>query len=243
MQFPEPLQHATLLTRYKRFMADVRCDNGEQITLHCPNTGSMKNCQTPGSSVWFTDSGNPKRKYPCTWQIVENTDGQLVGVNTGLANKLVADAIAENLIAELAGFESLQTEVKYGNQNSRIDILLGNTAAEESCFVEVKNVSLAVGNRHAIFPDAVTTRGHKHLQELMLMRSEGHRAVLFFCVQISAVDSVSPADTIDPEYGRLLRQAVASGVEVLAYGAEFDLAKSRINLSRKLAVRLEQTAS
>lgn len=238
MEFPQPLQHATLIERYKRFMADVRCDNGALLTLHCPNTGSMKNCQTPGSSVWFTDSGNPKRKYPCTWQVVENTDGQLVGVNTSLANQLVVEAIGANAISELANYETLQTEVKYGNQSSRIDILLSKDASPENCFVEVKNVSLAVGGRHAIFPDAVTTRGHKHLQELMLMRAEGHRAVLFFCVQISDVDSISPADDIDPEYGRLLRQAVNKGVEVMAYGARFALAKSRIRLSRKLELKL-----
>lgn len=243
MQFDRPLQPAILIQRYKRFLADVRLPNGECITLHCPNTGSMRNCQTPGSRVWYTDSGNSKRKYPCTWQIVENEDGQLVGVNTGLANKLVVEAIQVGRVPELAGFTRLATEVAYGENRSRIDILLettnGDALAPAKCFVEVKNVSLAVEPGRAIFPDAVTARGHKHMQELMLMRAQGQRAVLLFCVQISDVGIVAPADSIDPEYGRLLRQAAARGVEVLAYRAEFDLAHSCITLNTGIAIDLQ----
>lgn len=240
MQFPQALQSAKLVRRYKRFLADVELENGECITLHCPNTGSMKNCQTPGSRVWFTDSGNSKRKYPCTWQIVENADGQLVGVNTGLANQLVVEALQAGRVRELQGFTRLATEVPYGDQNSRIDIVLEFPAgtAPATCYIEVKNVSLGTGARRAAFPDAVTLRGHKHLQELMLMRKQGHRAVLCFCVQISDVDVVVPADEIDPEYGRLLRQAAAEGVEVLAYRTDFDLVQSAITLSTGIAVDL-----
>lgn len=242
MQFDPPLQPAILVRRYKRFLADVRLPDGTCITLHCPNTGSMKNCQTPGSPVWYTDSGNSKRKYPCTWQIVENENGQRVGVNTGLANKLVVEAIQTGRIRELQGFSELATEVPYGENRSRIDILLEatdtNASTPAKCFVEVKNVSLAVERGQAIFPDAVTLRGHKHMQELMLMREQAHRAVLLFCVQISDVDTVAPADLIDPEYGRLLRQAAVQGVEVLAYRAEFDLAHSRITLNTGIVVDL-----
>lgn len=243
MQFPQSLQSAILIKRYKRFLADVRLDDGREITLHCPNTGSMQNCQTPGSKVWFTDSGNSKRKYPCTWQLVQNGAGQLVGVNTGLANQLVVEAIRSGQVVELQGYRKLATEVPYGDQNSRIDILLSesaNSAADSGqCFVEVKNVSLAIGGGRAIFPDAVTLRGHKHLQELMLMRQQGHRAVLCFCVQISGVDCVAPADAIDPEYGRLLRMALRQGVEVLAYRATFDTANSCITLNSGIVADLE----
>lgn len=242
MLFSQTLQSAILVRRYKRFLVDVELENGDCLTLHCPNTGSMRNCQTPGSQVWFTDSGNKQRKYPCTWQIVKNADGQLVGVNTGLANQLVVEAIQAGRIGELQGFTSLAREVPYGDQSSRIDILLQMSAEEgaapASCYVEVKNVSLGIGARRAAFPDAVTLRGHKHLQELMLMRKQGHRAVLIFCVQISDVAVVVPADEIDPEYGRLLRVAAAAGVEVLAYRADFDLVNSGITLNTGIAVEL-----
>ncbi len=242
MIFPQVLQPAILQRRYKRFLADVELPDGTSITLHCPNTGSMRNCQTPNSRVWYTNSANKLRKYPCTWQIVENASGQIVGVNTGLANQLVVEAIQNGRIRELQGYEKLETEVSYGEQGSRIDILLRNTvrnpSASDKCYVEIKNVSLAADRRLALFPDAVTVRGHKHLQELMLMRAQGHRAVLLFCVQISAVEAVAPADDIDPEYGRLLRLAAASGVEVLAYRADFDLAKSTISLNTGITVEL-----
>ena len=241
MQFPQPLQQAILIKRYKRFLADVTLADGRMLTLHCPNTGSMKNCQAPNSRVWFSDSGSDKRKYPCTWQVVENPGGQLAGINTGLANGMVVEAIRCGWIPELAGYETLQTEVGYGEQKSRIDILLSeplDPAAAKRCFVEVKNVSLAVGQGRALFPDAVTQRGHKHLEELMLMREQGNRAMLFFCVQLSDIDTVAPADAIDPVYGRLLRQAAAAGVEVLAYGVEFDLANSSVALQYKMRVEL-----
>lgn len=242
MIFPQVLQPAILLRRYKRFLADVELPDGTHITLHCPNTGSMRNCQTPQSRVWYTDSSNSLRKYPCTWQVVENSYGQYVGVNTGLANQLVVEAIQNGRIRELQGYNSLETEVRYGEQSSRIDILLGNTdrnqSAADRCYVEVKNVSLATGRNHAVFPDAVTLRGHKHLRELMLMRAQGHRAVLLFCVQISGVEAVAPADDIDPEYGKLLRLAANSGVEVLAYRADFDLSNSVISLNTGITVEL-----
>ncbi len=237
MKFPQPLQEARLIKRYKRFLADIQTEQG-QITIHCPNTGSMKNCQDPDSRVWYTDSENPKRKYPCTWQIIEIAGQYLVGINTGLANKLVAEAIESGVVGELKAYKKIRYEVPYGSQKSRIDILLqsGEAARQENCFVEVKNVSLGVGDGIGLFPDAVTTRGHKHLQELMEAKKSGARAVLFFCVQHTGIDRVRPADDIDPEYGRLLRQAQQQGVELMAYGAEFDVINSHIALRRKLVV-------
>lgn len=240
MIFPQPLEEATLIRRYKRFLADVQLADGSEITLHCPNTGSMKNCQEPGSRVWYTDSKNPKRKYSCTWQIVEVANTHLVGINTGLANGLVAEAIAANVIAQLPGDAQISREVSYGEQGSRIDLLLHYPAtdAEAGCYVEVKNVSLGLGEGLGVFPDAVTTRGQKHLQELMAVRKAGHRAVLFFCVQHSGIDRVAAADDIDPVYGELLREAASQGVEVLAYRAGFDVGNSSISLQTELPVLL-----
>ena len=239
MLFPDPLQEAVLLRRYKRFLADVELPDGRKMTLHCPNTGSMKNCQQPGSRIWFTLSDNPKRKYPGTWQIVEVDGGALVGINTSLANGLVAEAIAINRIAELSGYSSMRKEVAYGKQRSRIDLLLESENGKRDCFIEVKNVSLGVGYGVGLFPDAVTSRGQKHLQELIDVVRSGHRAVLFFCVQHSGIDAVRPADEIDPDYGQLLREAAKAGVELIAYRARFDLGKSGVELLDPLPVQTE----
>jgi sugar fermentation stimulation protein A len=240
MQFDPPLQQATLIKRYKRFLADIELSSGETRTIHCPNTGSMKNCQAPGSRVWYSTSSNPKRKYPNTWELVEVDSLDLVGINTGLANQLVVDAIAAGTVPQLQGYQQLKTEVPYGGQKSRIDILLQAAASRRAtdCYIEVKNVSLGMGDGLGLFPDAVTTRGQKHLQELMLMSSLGYRAVLYFCVQHSGIHRVSPADEIDPDYGRLLREAAANGVEIMAYGAVFNVAASSLQLTTKLAVVL-----
>ena len=240
MQLQKKLQEGVLLKRYKRFLADITNQEGESITIHCPNTGSMKNCQEPGSRIWYSDSENPKRKYACTWELVEVESKHIVGINTGLANKLVREAIASNRIEELMAYKSLRTEVAYGEQKSRIDLLLEGTAKDPDamCYVEVKNVSLGLGDGLGSFPDAVTTRGQKHLQELLHMHSLGHRAVLLFCVQHSGIQRIIPADNIDPEYGRLLREVVSKGVEVIAYRADFDVQNSRVTLREKVPVLL-----
>lgn len=238
MEFDQPLREAILIRRYKRFLADVKLPDGTTTTLHCPNTGSMKNCQQANARIWYTDSGNSKRKYPCTWQLIEVEDDVIVGINTGLANRLVQEAIGTGRIPELVALGVLESEVPYGSQNSRVDFVLRSSGKEPDCYVEVKNVSLGVGGGKALFPDAVTTRGQKHLEELMEMRAAGHRAVLLFCVQHSGVDVVAPADLIDPEYGRLLRAAASAGVEVLAYGVAFDVARSRMELRTRLRVEL-----
>ncbi len=241
MQLQKDLQAGILVRRYKRFLADITTAEGEAITIHCPNTGSMKNCQEPGSRVWYSTSENPKRKYACTWELVEVDGEHIVGINTGLANKLVHEAILADRIDALTGYQAIRTEVPYGEQKSRIDLLLEGSRSEPGvpCYVEVKNVSLGLGDGLGRFPDAVTSRGQKHLQELLAMREQGSRAVLFFCVQHSGIRRLEPADDIDPEYGRLLREVVAKGVEVLAYRAEFDIAGSAIALLEPLPVVLD----
>ena len=213
MRLP-PLFPGTLIKRYKRFLADIELEDGTAVTVHCPNSGSMKGCSSPGSRVYISHSPNPNRKFPYTWELVES-DGFWAGINTGLPNRLVRDAIENSAVAELQGYESIRPEVPYG-EHSRIDLLLESPG--QRCFVEVKNVTL-VENSRALFPDAVTTRGQKHLNELMRVVREGDRGVIFFTVQRGDGTSVSPADSIDPEYGRLLRLAIKSGVEALAYRA------------------------
>ena len=216
MKIDPPFEQATLLKRYKRFLTDIRLDSGEELTIHCPNTGSMKNCWAEETPCWFSYSNNPKRKLPGTLEITTTSDGFLTGVNTQRPNHLVREAIENGIITELQGYESIRPEVKYGEENSRIDLLLSQ--GSQLCYVEVKNTTFGVGNGRVLFPDAVTTRGAKHLRELMKMVEEGHRAVLVFCVQHSGAEGVGPADDLDPHYGVVLREAIVAGVEVLAYG-------------------------
>jgi sugar fermentation stimulation protein A len=230
MKFDSPLVEARLVRRYKRFLADVEFADGSLATASCPNTGSMLGCMNPGSRVWLTHAPSPTRKYDYIWELVEAVPGVLVGINTSRPNRLVEEAIAGRVIAELEDYTSIRREVKYGAEASRIDLLLEGNAAP--CYVEVKNVTAAVGNGIALFPDAVSERGARHLRELMAMVREGHRAVLVFCVQRGDVAEVRPADAIDHVYGKTLRDAIAGGVEVLAYRAcvslESATLKSRI---------------
>ena len=216
MELNPPLQQGILLKRYKRFLADVELSEGQIITVHCPNTGSMKNCVVPGTACWFSLSDNPKRKLPGTLEITTTPSGCLAGVNTARTNQLVREAIEAGRVPELNGYTGLKPEVRYGDENSRIDLLL--TAPDRAaCYVEVKNTTLEAGGGLVTFPDAVTARGAKHLRELIKMVAAGNRAVLFFCVQHTGAERAGPADDVDPEYGRLLREAMAAGVEVLAY--------------------------
>lgn len=238
MKFAPQLQAATLIRRYKRFLADVTLSDGSERTIHCPNTGSMLHCAQPGSRVWFSDSGNPARKYPCTWELVEVEDKYKVGINTGRANALVKEALNLGTIAQLCGYANCRSEVPYGSERSRIDFLLADKpdAPGVDCYVEVKSVALGLGQGRGAFPDAVTTRGLKHLRELIEMKASGHRAVLLFCVQHEGIDEVRPADEIDPAYGALLREAHGVGVEVIAYRA--DISEQEIRIAAQLPVRL-----
>ncbi|UHQ56510.1 DNA/RNA nuclease SfsA [Microbulbifer sp. YPW16] len=216
MKFNPPLQRGTLLRRYKRFLADIQTETGDIFTIHCPNTGSMKNCWVENSPCWYSDSGNPKRKYRHTLEITTTPEQALAGVNTGRSNALVEEAIANGIVTELQGYERVRREVRYGAENSRIDLLLSGDRGD--CYVEVKNVTLAEGSR-GLFPDAVSARGTKHLRELQKLAEEGVRAVLFYCVQHTGIQTVAPAREIDPAYAAALDTAVAAGVEVIAYRA------------------------
>ncbi|MCB5162940.1 DNA/RNA nuclease SfsA [Marinomonas algarum] len=214
MKFPSTLIEGKLLRRYKRFLSDIELPNGE-VVAHCPNTGSMRRCQQDGARVWLSKSNNPKRKLGYTWELVEVDGEYLACINTGWPNKLVGEAIANNVIDELNGYSEQKAEVKYG-ENSRIDWLLTD-AEGKKCYVEVKNVTLLESDGGGYFPDAVTERGRKHLFELLRMVQEGHRAVLFFCVSHEGINSVSPAAHIDKKYAEAFKSVIDQGVEVIAY--------------------------
>jgi sugar fermentation stimulation protein A len=235
MQFAQPLIEGRLLKRYKRFLADIELPGGGIVTAHTANTGAMSGCCEPGSRVWLSRSDNPKRKYPLTWEIIEVAPEVLCGINTMLSNKLVREAIESGFIAELDGYQIVRSEVRYGNENSRIDLLLESDASQNRppCYVEVKNVTLADGET-GLFPDAVTARGTKHLRELMFMVEQGARAVIFYCVQRNDCSEVRPADAIDALYGKTLREALASGVEALAYS--FQVSPEEIRPILRLSV-------
>lgn len=233
---PPQLIKATLVKRYKRFLADVILAGGEELTVYCPNTGAMTGCAEPDSPVWLSSSDNPKRKYPNTWELVQTSENYMACIHSAKANELVKEAIEAGVIKELQGYETLRTEVKYGEEKSRIDLLLQGPSGQ--CYIEVKSVTLRLANGLGIFPDAVSERGRKHLRELITMVEQGHRAVLFFCVQHTGIDQVAPADTIDPKYGDTFREAIASGVEVLAYRAE--VSPDCILLQKPLSVLLHQ---
>ncbi|AZG34958.1 DNA/RNA nuclease SfsA [Shewanella psychromarinicola] len=234
MKFTPELESGVLIKRYKRFLADIMLPNGQAITIYCPNTGSMKNCLFPGEKVWFSTSDNPKRKYAHTWEIMQTDQQQLIGINTNRANALAEEAIHKQVITELQGYDKLKREVKYGNENSRIDILLTSQNRPE-CYIEVKSCTLLEG-QEGYFPDAVTTRGQKHLRELSHMVALGHRAILLFVVQHSGITSVRPARHIDPQYADLLQQAVSNGVEVLAYKTQCSSQGSLITTPCKVMV-------
>ncbi|MCP4448211.1 MAG: DNA/RNA nuclease SfsA [Myxococcales bacterium] len=208
-----------LVRRYKRFLADVELREGGVVIAHCPNPGSMKSMKEPGSEVWLSASDNPKRKLAYTWELVRSM-GDLTLVHAGRANAIAEEALVNGCIEELRGFSSLRSEVPYGDR-SRIDFCLD--FATGPCFVEGKNVTMFDGEGRAAFPDSVTSRGTKHLRELMTMVGEGQRAVLLFCCSRANVTAIRPADEIDPVYGETLREAVAAGVEVLAYGCDVSI--------------------
>ncbi len=234
MRFSPELEQGRLLLRYKRFLADIETDNGERLTIHCPNTGSMLNCMLPGGRVWFSRSNDPKRKLPGTWEISETPQGRFACINTGRANTLVEEALRAGVISELNGFTALKREVAYGQEKSRVDFRL--EYPEGYVYVEVKSVTLGFDESNvAAFPDAVTQRGARHLRELAALAREGVRAVLLYCVNITGIDAVRPAEEIDPAYAAALREAVAAGVEVLAYGVQ--LTPEEIRIDRRLQVQ------
>lgn len=233
MKFEQALLPGTLIKRYKRFLADVELDSGRVVTAHTPNTGSMLGCCEPGSRVWLSDSGNPDRKYPLSWELVETAPGVLVGINTGLPNKLVEEGVSAGVITELQGYAGIRREVRYGMEKSRIDLLLHGPGTPD-CYVEVKNVTLAQDGI-GYFPDAVSERGSKHLRELAEVVAAGKRGIIFFCIQRKDVNEFRPADTIDRKYGDTLRLVIGSGVEALAWRAAVSPEEIRFDI--KLPVR------
>jgi sugar fermentation stimulation protein A len=235
MRFSPELEQGRLLIRYKRFLADIETSSGEKLTIHCPNTGSMFNCMAPGGRIWFSRSNDPKRKLPGTWEISETPQGRFACVNTGRANHLVEEALLAGVITELNGFTGLKREVAYGQENSRVDFRLDYPSGP--AFVEVKSVTLGFDDsRIAAFPDAVTQRGARHLRELASLAREGVRAVLLYCVNLTGIDAVRPAEEIDPAYAAALSEAVAAGVQVLAYGVQ--LTPDEVRIDRRLEVHL-----
>jgi len=218
MQFSVPLIPATLVRRYKRFLADVMLPSGDTITVHCANPGSMLGLNAPGARVWLSKSDNPSRKLAHSWELIEVDFGgglELVGINTGHPNAIVAEAIAAGRIPELAGYATARREVRYGKA-SRVDFLLASPD-RPPCYVEIKNVHMMRRPGLAEFPDAVTKRGAKHLAELSDMVATGARAVMLYLVQIGSAERFALARDIDPAYGRAFVAALAAGVEAIAY--------------------------
>ncbi|OOH90292.1 sugar fermentation stimulation protein SfsA [Pasteurellaceae bacterium 15-036681] len=218
MLFPK-LSHGTLLRRYKRFLADIQLPNGEQITIHCPNTGAMTSCANEGDTVWFSTSDNAKRKYAHTWELTETQAGHFICVNTQRANQLVAEALQNKWITELANYSQILPEQKYGEEHSRIDFLLKNDELAD-CFVEVKSTTLLTEKGIGMFPDAKTERGQKHLRELTAIAQQGQQAVIFFAILHTGIERFEVAKQIDLKYAELFEQAKQQGVQVLAYQAE-----------------------
>ncbi|WP_068547792.1 DNA/RNA nuclease SfsA [Thalassotalea crassostreae] len=230
MKFKSVYQSATLIKRYKRFLADIELSDGTITTIHCPNTGAMTGCAQPGFKIWYSLSDNPKRKYPGTFELSQDFDGNMIGINTTRANQLVVEAISNGVINELIGYQTLKTEVKYGQENSRIDVMLSDEEKID-CYVEVKSTTLLIDGC-GYFPDAVTTRGQKHIRELMSLVKQNKRAVLLFCVQHSGINQVKVADFIDNKYAELLKEAIKNGVEILCYGC--DIEATGIEITKKL---------
>lgn len=230
MEFKKKLVHGTLIKRYKRFLADVKLDSGEIITAHCTNSGSMKSCLENGAEVYLSPANDPKRKTKFTWEMIK-INGDWVGINTGNPNKLAFEAISKGQVPGLDNYTSVVREVKFND--SRFDVFAENE--KEKCFVEVKNVTLKEGN-YALFPDAVTTRGQKHLKTLVEVKKQGMRAVMLYVVQRMDVEIFAPAKEIDPDYANALKQAIAEGVEVIVMQTK--VTPEKIELIKKLPVEI-----
>ena len=233
MQFDPPLVRGTLIKRYKRFLADIQLSDGSVVVAHCPNPGSMKTCAEPGWGACISPATNPSRKLKWTLEVIDASGTQIM-VNTARPNRIVKEAIERAQIDELAGYRNIRTEVKYG-ENSRIDLLLEKEESP-SCFVEIKNVTMLAEDRTAAFPDSVSKRAAKHMNELAAMVQKGHRAVVFFLVSRTHVDQMRPADEIDAAYGESLRAAIDMGVEALAY--QLDFTDEAVTVGKRLPILL-----
>ena len=231
MQWQPALVEGRLIRRYKRFLADVRLGNGEVVTAHCPNTGAMTGCAPENARVWLSPSTDPRRKTPFTWEMVEAESGDLVCIHSARANALVDEALGTRGIAELGDYPQWRREYRLPS-DSRVDFYFPEQSQLPECLMEVKAVTLHQGAGRGAFPDAVSQRGSKHLRELMAVKAQGHRAVLFFCVLHNGIKRVAVADDIDQTYADTLREAVAAGVEVLAYSCRVD--SSGLELAERL---------
>jgi len=228
MLLPQPSAHGRLAARYKRFFADVILDGGEAVTAHCPNPGAMLGLTTPGLGVWLSWSDGPKRKLPWTLELVE-ADGGLVGVNTLNPNRLVAEALAEGLIGELAGYATVRREVRFGAA-SRVDFVLERPTRR--LWLEVKNCHLSRTSGLAEFPDCVAARSTRHLRELEAMAAQGDQAAALFVVQRTDCDAFTACRDLDPAFAAALDRAADAGVEVLAYAC--DMAVDRLTVSHRI---------
>ena len=231
MKFEPELESGILIKRYKRFLTDIKLPDNSERTIHCANTGAMTGCADAGNTVFFSTSSNLKRKYPNSWELSVTENAHTICVNTIRANQLVVEAINNKLIDELNEYRTLKTEVKYGSENSRIDILLSEESLPD-CYIEVKSVTLLGEEGQGYFPDAVTTRGQKHLRELSEMALNGKKSILFFAVLHSGIEKVSIAHHIDQQYNSLLIDAIENGVTVLCYQAE--MSPKEMKIVRKL---------
>lgn len=230
MEFATPLVPGRLIQRYKRFLADVELETGGTVTAHCANPGSMMGVSTPGARVWLEPNDDPKRKLKYTWRLIELGGGALSGIDTGVPNKVVGEALHAHAIPELDAYDTVRPEQRY-SQNSRIDFLL---TGDRTTYVEVKNVHLMRHDGLAEFPDSVTTRGAKHLGDLAAEVARGHRAVMLYVIQRDDCDRFDLARDLDPGYAQMFDRAVAEGVEVLAYRCR--LSTKRISLGRAIPV-------
>ncbi len=226
MKFDTPLIHGRLIRRYKRFLSDIQLDNGEIVVAHCTNSGSMKTCLEDNAEVYISPAQDPKRKTQYTWEMIKLNE-RWVGINTMHPNLIAFEAIKNNEIPQLIGYEHVKREVKVGN--SRIDIMAQKS--NETCFIEVKNVTMKEGNM-ALFPDAVTTRGKKHLDELVQLKKEGIRAVMVYIIQRMDVDTFAPAEDVDPLYAKTLRKAYKNGVEIIPL--QVTVSPSEIKINKQL---------
>jgi len=236
MKLPEKTASGTLIKRYKRFLADVCLPDNEIITVHCPNSGSMRGCSQPGSPVLISQSSNKKRKYPWTLEMVQD-NGIWIGVNTSLTNKLVHEALENGIIQNFGSITKITPEIKVSSK-SRLDFYL--ESGEQQIYLEVKNCSMAENNV-ALFPDAITARGTKHLEELIQLKKQGYTAAVLFCIQRSDATSFSPAAPIDQIYAQTLYKATQEGVIALAYQA--DLSSKEVVIKREIPVQFHPAIS
>ena len=225
---------AQLVKRYKRFLVDVKLKDHSIITAHCANTGAMTGCQPDNARIWLSQHNNTKRKYPLSWQLVELENRAIACINTSITNTVARLGIELGIISELGEYTKINSEVRYGNESSRIDFLL--EINNQPCYVEVKHVTLKLESGYGAFPDSVSLRAQKHIRELQHQVEIGNRAVLLFIIMRTDIDFITPADSIDAVYGQLLRQAIDSGVEVLAY--KTDISPEGINVTHSIPLIL-----